>query len=61
MEPEDSLWVRCFKIAMLGVLLKIAVLAILLMLFFGPWSVFAQGSQTGEASNPDVWAVPLCL
>ncbi len=41
MEPEDSLWVRCFRVVMLGLLLKIAVLAILLMLFFGPWPVFA--------------------
>jgi len=52
MEPEDSLWVRCFRVVILGFLLKIAVLAILLMLFFGPWPVFAQGSQRTEEGNP---------
>jgi len=52
MEPVDSLWVRCFRIVILGFLLKITVLAILLMLFFGPWPVFAQGSQSTEENNP---------
>ncbi len=52
MEPEDSLWVRFFRIVILGALLKMAVLAILLMLFFGPWPVFAQGSPREAENNP---------
>ncbi len=51
-EPEESLWVRLFRMVILGALLKMADLAILLMLFFGPWPVFAQGSPREAENNP---------
>jgi len=51
-EPEDSLRIRVFRIVILGFILKTVGLAILFMLFFGPWPVFAQGTQRTGESNP---------
>jgi len=52
MEPEDSLRIRVFRIVILGFILKTVGLAILFMLFFGPWPIFAQGTQGTGESNP---------